>query len=413
MENHQPATPARLRIRHPQPTLTTAPRTPLASTAARRSMQPSSNSNVSLPHSTKPLAPAAASTNPFLLDLNDPVDLFPSFAPPLASMSSARTSLFSKPVSTTARPATANPSSSLFMKPSSLFDAPNNPRPSNPLMNPASSLLPSHTGTAAVTPPPPAEASVDVFGFGSFSDVFITEEDLKAARDKLPETEVKTNQEMLSDTLTRLNRWKLRVEPGLGGRELESSSREFMNEPNVSICCDFIILGTGSLSATPTRLEWSGILPPPETLCPGFTTTVATTITTLEWPLTILSDVRTKHAPKSDDNNIAESGVDNDLTVLMLKVEEENCGLFVQFRFNSQNSGLEFAEWIKMNGKKEQQQQHQRESMSVSDCEDSVMVDTTQQHDADDSMEDLSKLLARKRMQEMEAEKLALEEEFL
>ncbi|KAK9729661.1 hypothetical protein K7432_000069 [Basidiobolus ranarum] len=92
----------------------------------------------------------------------------------------------------------------------------------------------------------------DSFGLGSFDDVFITEEDLEKAREKLAEDQVKTNEQVWFEHLENL----LTV----GKNNTETHLNVKHSFEGVSICSNYITLGYGNLNICQNGLKWEGKL---------------------------------------------------------------------------------------------------------------------------------------------------------
>ncbi|KAJ1554050.1 hypothetical protein HK096_005216, partial [Nowakowskiella sp. JEL0078] len=117
----------------------------------------------------------------------------------------------------------------------------------------------------------------EYFGFGSFSDMFITEEDLKRAQEKLPEEEIKTSQETMSDYQNKLDPF---IIPKTSA--IQESAVHFFT--GVILAYNHISMGIGTLLISTGHLCWLGTL-----LCLQNRQEIA-----LQFPFSQLSDVREK-----------------------------------------------------------------------------------------------------------------------
>ncbi|KAJ3085625.1 hypothetical protein HK102_013980, partial [Quaeritorhiza haematococci] len=184
----------------------------------------------------------------------------------------------------------------------------------------------------------------EVLGFGSFGDVFITEEDLKKAREKLDEEDVVTNEERVMALLRDLReKWTSSQDleqilineadaerPDDAGAGLPSLVGE-----GISLCSNFVILGIGRLTVYSTNLYWHGTLlnthalDAPNNNNPKETNDEQqqrhdqiehTETTLLGFPYDQLSDVRAKQVSEDE----------GDRTLLLMTVSENQ---FLQFSF--------------------------------------------------------------------------------
>ncbi|KAJ3180041.1 hypothetical protein HDU87_002264 [Geranomyces variabilis] len=172
-------------------------------------------------------------------------------------------------------------------------------------------------------PSTPAEEDEDVYGFGDFGQVFVTEEDLDRARQKLSEEEVITPEQSIAKMLDTMRLWSVVEADEEDGECLEQAEgAEIFTD--AALCFNFVELGRGALLVdSRDRVVWRG-----ELLALGENTSIynAPTATplkresrTLRWKSTQLTDVRVKDVAGADAK-----------AILALTVSEEH---FVQFAF--------------------------------------------------------------------------------
>ncbi|KAI9350898.1 hypothetical protein BDR26DRAFT_851724 [Obelidium mucronatum] len=386
---HTPSSiPSNSHIRRPFANPNGPPRTPLASAAAaRRSVLPNNpipfslNSSSSSGTGAKPKGPRPAA-NPFVLDClqneSEPFLAFPS-------LGGARKALQSESSSTA-------PTRSLT-KPSTLFETPPKRRILSESTNNAS-FIHHHSSTSlgahapSLVPPVATEsrtglsnAVVDVFGFGSFSDVFITDQDLEAAKEKLPESEIKSNQEMLNETLDRLLEWEVVLQEEINSQASTVKESSVLNDTgndSVLLCVNYIALGTGCLSFSFPYLRWTGNLPIRS--AQGVKNRCV-----LEWNRNALSDVRIKTLddaepllppPVPSSNTAAseesENGISTALSTPDFEMQKQqqqqhlllvtaqckgNYTLFLQFQFSDLNVATVFRDALNRHIQHVQQQE--------------------------------------------------------
>ena len=121
----------------------------------------------------------------------------------------------------------------------------------------------------------------DIFGLGAFDDVFITEQDLERAKDKLEQegesSHSATPLEMTEQHVQTVLRWSL----NFPDRPLSSNGTPFSS---VRLCYNFVVIGLGEAQITPRGLHWCGRLYGRPLLQNDV----------LNWPLSELEQVRTK-----------------------------------------------------------------------------------------------------------------------
>ncbi|KAJ3040680.1 hypothetical protein HDV00_010573 [Rhizophlyctis rosea] len=100
--------------------------------------------------------------------------------------------------------------------------------------------------TGPVLPEP--TATEDVFGLGSYEKVFVTEEDLAKAKEKLPEDEVRTPEETVADMIEKLRRWCIEA----------LAPNPPIATTDCNLCFNFVELGKGSLRVYQNAISWQG-----------------------------------------------------------------------------------------------------------------------------------------------------------
>ncbi|KAJ3157681.1 hypothetical protein HDU89_000057 [Geranomyces variabilis] len=167
----------------------------------------------------------------------------------------------------------------------------------------------------------PAEEDEDVYGFGDFGQVFVTEEDLDRARQKLSEEEAITPEQSVAKMLDTLRLWSVVAKDEED--EVHPKQDDAMTFADAALCFNFVELGRGALLVDfRDRVVWHG-----ELLALGgdhsasevpSTTPLKREPRTLRWQPSQLTDVRVK-----------DVGAD-EKPVIALTVSEEH---FVQFAF--------------------------------------------------------------------------------
>ncbi|KAJ3162402.1 hypothetical protein HDU86_004882 [Geranomyces michiganensis] len=172
-------------------------------------------------------------------------------------------------------------------------------------------------------PSTPAEEDEDIYGFGDFGQVFVTEEDLDRARQKLSEEEVITPEQNIAQMLNTLQQWT--VECDVNDEQQDSSAFS-----DVALCFNFIELGRGALlvDSEHDHVVWRGdvlalnesVSTPLETESPptAGTALIRRESRTLRWPSSQMTDVRAKD-------------VTDEKPVVAFTVSEEH---FLQFAFS-------------------------------------------------------------------------------
>ncbi|KAG5463583.1 MAG: hypothetical protein BJ554DRAFT_6300 [Olpidium bornovanus] len=109
------------------------------------------------------------------------------------------------------------------------------------------------------------QPALDAFGLGSFDQVFITEQDLDRAREKLLEDERRSPAEAMAISLEKLKAAsRTGCEESLAERDAAdlAASRESPIYEQVAICCDWVTLGIGSMSfcGVTEAIRWRGLV---------------------------------------------------------------------------------------------------------------------------------------------------------
>ncbi|KAI8820181.1 uncharacterized protein EV422DRAFT_81866 [Fimicolochytrium jonesii] len=138
------------------------------------------------------------------------------------------------------------------------------------------------------------QTTEDVFGLGDFQEVFVTEEDLDKAREKLSEEEAKTPEQSISEILHTLQRWCVQDEKAENGKD-SSDEEPVTIFADVVICYNFIELSCGLVRLHESRLSWHGILPSASQLMKNAGPIVAGKPTTISWSRALLTDIRFKN----------------------------------------------------------------------------------------------------------------------
>ncbi|KAJ3331965.1 hypothetical protein HDU76_001693 [Blyttiomyces sp. JEL0837] len=169
-------------------------------------------------------------------------------------------------------------------------------------------------------------------GFGSFEELFVTEEDLHKAQQKLEDEKVKSAEQAFSELVDRLLKFKVDMESH-GDIVLDCESFQ-----NVYICNNFVTLGKGSLHIGTDAVTWTGYL----NAVAGPTENASTTsvdIIILKFNSSQLHDIRVKVVQSGDAHGVTESGDDDNAVVkaVMMTVNEDT---FVQFLFGGESSSM-------------------------------------------------------------------------
>ncbi|ORY05647.1 hypothetical protein K493DRAFT_333464 [Basidiobolus meristosporus CBS 931.73] len=183
----------------------------------------------------------------------------------------------------------------------------------------------------------------DSFGLGSFDDVFITEEDLEKAREKLAEDQVKTNEQVWSEHLESL----LAI-----GKNNTDSTWQFNAEQafeEISICSNYITLGHGKLNICQDGIRWEGELlsadKAKETLSSQPSTLSITRLDNeiLTFGFDVTTDIRHKCLPDDQPTILVTIGESRFLQFLFKRGDEKDAEHFVglvkaaQQEFNTRN----------------------------------------------------------------------------
>ncbi|TPX58482.1 hypothetical protein SpCBS45565_g07985 [Spizellomyces sp. 'palustris'] len=144
---------------------------------------------------------------------------------------------------------------------------------------------------------PTSATNDDVFGLGDFRNVFVTDEDLEKAREKLPEEDIKTPEQSIREMVGQLQTWEA------SRPDMEEDATEESKFESASICFHFIELGLGKVVVSSDALYWLGDLLIPDLIRsdrhPDSTSVpVHRERHCLSWKYDILSDVRYKSVPE-------------------------------------------------------------------------------------------------------------------
>ncbi|KNC97041.1 uncharacterized protein SPPG_07439 [Spizellomyces punctatus DAOM BR117] len=163
---------------------------------------------------------------------------------------------------------------------------------------------------------PTSATNDDVFGLGDFRNVFVTDEDLERAREKLPEEDIKTPEQSIREMVAQLQVWEA------SRPDVEEDATEESKFESASICFNFIELGFGKVIVSSDGLYWLGDLLIPDLMrSDGHPDSTSVPVHRerhcLSWKYDILSDVRYKSVPE-------------DKALVNFTVSDEH---FIQFSF--------------------------------------------------------------------------------
>ncbi|KAJ3012999.1 hypothetical protein HKX48_005974 [Thoreauomyces humboldtii] len=143
-----------------------------------------------------------------------------------------------------------------------------------------------------------AEDSEDIFGLGDFGQVFVTEEDLDKAREKLPEDEIVSAEDSIRKVLAVLDQWKI-----LNASIVMKGSSSTTAFRHCSLYSNYIEVGKGDLIVGEKTVSWTGgLLAVPDAIVGTPTSLEANSTSipietpdqTLRWRADQLTDVRSK-----------------------------------------------------------------------------------------------------------------------
>ncbi|KAJ3245923.1 hypothetical protein HDU78_008259 [Chytriomyces hyalinus] len=199
--------------------------------------------------------------------------------------------------------------------------------------HPATAALPREITIVREPALSPSAEDPDTFGFGSFSDVFITEQDLERAQEKLGESNVRTNSDIVLEALQKVSTSAVAEDSIVR----LTPSTEILFSANAALCSDFLIVGRGRISIADMHITWTGKLI-------SLDIPMNTCETVLQWPVAQWKDVRQKtvsvnaHQDGRQDANISED-IDDDgedeQPILLISTDSRLFGhVSLQFQFD-------------------------------------------------------------------------------
>ncbi|KAI8835807.1 hypothetical protein BJ741DRAFT_607000 [Chytriomyces cf. hyalinus JEL632] len=251
----------------------------------------------------------------------------------------------------------------------------------------------------------------DTFGFGSFSDVFITEQDLERAQEKLGESNVRTNSDIVLEALQKVSTSAVAEDSIVR----LTPSTEILFSANAALCSDFLIIGRGRISIADMHITWTGKLI-------SLDNSMSTCETVLQWPVAQWKDVRQKTVSVTaqqdggQDTKMSEDTDDgeDEQPILLISTDSRLFGrVSLQFQFDFSWQSDECLETVHRI-----QQESQLPVASQDDTvSDSVQTDSIAQSSSESSFESSKRQLIAEHENTMDAihreyqEKLAAAQE--